>query len=108
MPIGIILKKTSSAGEVPSGNGDSAPSDGSAEFEDRNGDESDEEQRSRDSPSRASPDVEENIVTPGNFDDHMGAEMSQSNIPVQRLVQSVKQASAAACFFKNIFIFLFI
>jgi len=60
-------------------------SDGSAEYEDKNGDESDEE-------TRHSPEVDDDtpIVTPKNFGDHMEARPTQSGIPLQRLVQSVK------------------
>ena len=36
-----------------------------------------------------------NIVTPENFGSHLLAEPSQSNIPVQRLVQSVRQVGQA-------------
>ena len=66
-------------------------SDGSAEYEDKNGDESDEE-------TRHSPEVEDDtpIVTPKNFGDHMEARPTQSGIPLQRLVQSVKHVSIVA------------
>ena len=36
-------------------------------------------------------DCSPNIVTPENFGSHLLVEQSQSNIPVQRLVQSVRQ-----------------
>ena len=36
-----------------------------------------------------------NIVTPSNFDSHMAAQTTHSNIPVQRLVQSVRQVRPA-------------
>jgi len=74
-------------GEVPSGGGDGTASEGSMDYDDRNGDESDEDGR-----SSHSPDTDEStIVTPSNFDSHMAAQTTHSNIPVQRLVQSVKQ-----------------
>ena len=74
-------------GEVPSGGGDGTTSEGSMDYDDRNGDESDEEGR-----NSHSPDTDEStIVTPSNFDTHMAAQTTHSNIPVQRLVQSVKQ-----------------
>ena len=54
--------------------------------EERNGEESDED-------NRHSPEVDDGtpIVTPNNLGEHLTAETTQSNIPVQRLVQSVKQ-----------------
>ena len=63
-------------------------SEGSADFDDKNGEESDEE-------TRNSPEVEDDtpIVTPKNFGDHMEARPTQSGIPLQRLVQSVKHVS---------------
>ena len=63
------------------------PSESSLEVEDRNGEESDDEGRGPKSPDMFDP----NIVTPSNFDSHMAAQPTHSNIPVQRLVQSVRQ-----------------
>jgi hypothetical protein len=75
-----------STGEVPDpGPSDGATTEGSSEGDDHNGEESDEEGKVH----SHSPDGE--IVTPGNFDSHMAAATTHSNIPVQRLVQSVKQ-----------------
>lgn len=73
-------------GEVPCG-GDGALSEGSSEVDDHNGEDSDEEDGKV---HRHSPDGGD-IVTPSNFDSHMAAQVTHSNIPVQRLVQSVKQ-----------------
>jgi len=74
-------------GEVPSGGGDGTTSEGSMDYDERNGDESDEEGR-----NSHSPDADDaTVVTPGNFDSHLAAQTTHSNIPVQRLVQSVKQ-----------------
>ena len=57
------------------------------DYDERNGDESDEEGR-----NSHSPDADDaTVVTPGNFDSHLAAQTTHSNIPVQRLVQSVKQ-----------------
>ena len=71
-------------GEVPSGGGDGTASEGSMDYDDRNGDESDEDGR-----SSHSPDTDDStIVTPSNFDSHMAAQTTHSNIPIQRLVQS--------------------
>jgi len=73
-------------GEVPDpGPPDGATPEGSSEGDEHNGEESDEEGKIQ----SHSPDGE--IVTPGNFDKHMEAQPTHSNIPVQRLVQSVKQ-----------------
>jgi len=72
-------------GEVPCGSTDGVASEGSSEVDDHNGEESDEEGKAQ----SHSPEGE--VVTPGNFDSHMAAQSSHSNIPVQRLVQSVKQ-----------------
>ena len=70
-------------GEIPTDEG--IVSEGSME-EERNGEESDED-------NRHSPEVDDGtpIVTPNNLGEHLTAETTQSNIPVQRLVQSVKQ-----------------
>ena len=76
-------------GEVPNSDVlDGAASEGSADYDDRNGEESDEDMRH-------SPDVDDGspIVTPSNFESHLQAQATQSNIPVQRLVQSVKQVT---------------
>merc|ERR1719167_759365 len=74
-------------GEVPSGGGDGTTSEGSMDYDERNGEESDEEGR-----NSHSPDADDNtVVTPGNFDSHLAAQTTHSNIPVQRLVQIVKQ-----------------
>jgi len=51
------------------------------------GEESDEEGRQSNTPE----DDGTPIVTPDNFESHLAAQITQSNIPVQRLVQSVKQ-----------------
>jgi len=72
-------------GEVPCGSTDGIVSEGSSEVDDHNGEDSDDEGKVQSN----SPEGE--IVTPGNFDLHMAAQTSHSNIPVQRLVQSVKQ-----------------
>jgi hypothetical protein len=67
--------------------GDGTASEGSMDYDDRTGDESDEDGR-----SSHSPDTDYSIiVNPSNFDSHMAAQTTHSNIPVQRLVQSVKQ-----------------
>jgi protein kinase D len=75
-------------GEVPDGSVDGGLSEGSVELEERNGEDSEGE----DTRSRGSPDADDQtIVTPGNFESHIGKEGSSSDyIPVQRLVQSVK------------------
>jgi len=65
-------------GEVP---------EGSVELDDRNGEESEDDCKGSNSPDL----TDDNVVTPNNFDSHMAAQSSSSNIPVQRLVQSVKQ-----------------
>merc|ERR1711971_1457423 len=72
-------------GVLPSEGLDGEASEESNDFEDRNGGESDEE--------RQSPEVDDGspIVTPSNFESHLAAQPTHSNIPVQRLVQSVKQ-----------------
>ena len=72
-------------GVLPSEGLDGEASEESNDFEDRNGAESDEE--------RQSPEVDDGspIVTPSNFESHLAAQPTHSNIPVQRLVQSVKQ-----------------
>ena len=72
-------------GVLPSEANDGEASEESNDFEDRNGAESDEE--------RHSPEVDDGspIVTPSNFETHLAAQPTHSNIPVQRLVQSVKQ-----------------
>jgi len=70
-------------GEVPCGSDGGGTSECSSEVDDHNGDDSDEEGLVK------SPD--DSVVTPGNFDSHLAANSTQSNIPVQRLVQSVKQ-----------------
>jgi len=73
-------------GEAPDlGPPDGATPEGSSEGDEHNGEESDEEGKVQ----SHSPDGD--IVTPGNFDKHMEAQPTHSNIPVQRLVQSVKQ-----------------
>jgi len=60
--------------------------DGNHDGEEKN-DDLDEDDR-----AIRSPDADDtNIVTPGNFDSHMAAQTSHSNIPVQRLVQSIRQ-----------------
>lgn len=71
-------------GEVPTDEG--IVSEGSLE-EDRNDVDSDEE--------RNSPEADDGtpIVTPSNFSEHLSAQTTHSNIPVQRLVQSVKQVT---------------
>jgi len=70
---------------LPSEANDGEASEESNDFEERNGAESDEE--------RHSPEVDDGspIVTPSNFETHLAAQPTHSNIPVQRLVQSVKQ-----------------
>jgi len=74
-------------GEVPSEGGNGATSEGYNDTDDRNDEESDEDGR-----GPRSPDTDDsNIVTPSNFDSHMAAQTTHSNIPVQRLVQSVRQ-----------------
>ena len=74
-------------GEVPSGGGDGTASEGSMDYDDRNGDEGYEDGR-----NSHSPDTDDStIVTPSNFDSHMAAQTTHSNSPVQLLVQSVKQ-----------------
>merc|ERR1719342_861047 len=73
-------------GEAPDlGPPDGATMSPSGEWDEHNGEESDEEGKVQ----SHSPDGD--IVTPGNFDKHMEAQPTHSNIPVQRLVQSVKQ-----------------
>ena len=73
-------------GEVPDpGPPDSATPDGSSEGDEHGGEESDEEGKIHNHS------LDGDIVTPGNFDKHMEAQPTHSNIPVQRLVQSVKQ-----------------
>lgn len=74
------------SGEVPCG-GEGTVSEGSCDMDDHNTEDSDEEGK----PHSHSPDGD--IVTPGNFDSHMAAQTTHSNIPVQRLVQSVKQVA---------------
>jgi len=74
-------------GEVPCGSTDGVVSEGSSEVDDHIGEDSDEEGNKANANSIDSRD----IVTPGNFDSHMAAQTTHSNIPVQRLVQSVKQ-----------------
>ena len=74
-------------GEVPSGGGDGTTSESSTDLDDRNGEESDEDGRGPRSPDT----FDSNIVTPSNFDSHMAIQTTHSNIPVQRLVQSVRQ-----------------
>ena len=76
------------AGELPTDGLNESVSEGSADFDEKNGDESDEE-------TRTSPEVDDDtpIVTPKNFGDHMEARPTQSGIPLQRLVQSVKHVS---------------
>jgi hypothetical protein len=46
-------------------------------------------------PIRGSPDADEaNVVTPNNFESHLAAQNSSVDyIPVQRLVQSIKQVA---------------
>ena len=74
-------------GELPTEGADSAAGEGSADYDERNGEESDEEGGR----VSHSPDDDGTMVTPGNFDTHLAAQPTHSNIPVQRLVQSVKQ-----------------
>lgn len=74
-------------GEVPSGGGDGATSDGYVDSDDRNEEDDDEDGRGQRYPNMD----DSNIVTPSNFDSHMAAQVTHSNIPVQRLVQSVRQ-----------------
>ena len=76
-------------GVLPSEGVDGEASEESNDFDDRNGAESDEEMRNSPEVDDASP-----IVTPSNFENHLAAQHTQSNIPVQRLVQSVKQVRA--------------
>ena len=62
----------------------------SAEYDERNGEDEDEEEMRR-SPAE---DADTEIVTPSNLGEHLehaAAQPTHSNIPVQRLVQSVKQ-----------------
>ena len=74
-------------GEVPTGGLDGVAGEGSNGYDERAGEESDEEGRQCHSPEEdGAP-----IVTPENFESHLAAQTTQSNIPVQRLVQSVKQ-----------------
>ena len=54
--------------------------------EDRNDGDSDEERHSPEDDGTP-------IVTPSNFSEHLSAQTTHSNIPVQRLVQSVKQVT---------------
>ena len=81
------LAKIIISGEVPCG-ADGTVSEGSSEMDDQRDEDSDEEGKAH-SPDGA-------IVTPGNFDSHMAAQTTHSNIPVQRLVQSVKQVRKRA------------
>merc|ERR1719445_458615 len=74
-------------GEVPTQGLDGVAGEGSNGFDDRAGEESDEEGGQSQSPE----DDGTPIVTPDNFESHLAAQTTQSNIPVQRLVQSVKQ-----------------
>ena len=74
-------------GEVPTDGLDGVASEGCNGYDERNGEESDEEGRTSHTPE----DDGTPIVTPDNFESHMAAQTTQSNIPVQRLVQSVKQ-----------------
>ena len=62
------------------------------EHDDKGEDNSDED-ATVDTAAPDSPDI--NIVTPDNFDTHMAAHTTQSNIPVQRLVQSIRQVSTS-------------
>jgi hypothetical protein len=66
---------------------DGTTSDGYVDSDDRNEEEDDEDGRGPRSPNMD----DSNIVTPSNFDSHMAAQVTHSNIPVQRLVQSVRQ-----------------
>merc|ERR1711971_914608 len=72
-------------GVLPSEGLDGEASEESNDFDEHNGGESDEE--------RQPPEVDDGspIVTPSNFESHLAAQPTHSNIPVQRLVQSVKQ-----------------
>ena len=69
-------------GEVPTGGLDGVAGEGSNGYDER--EESEEE---------GGPPEDDGtpIVTPENFESHLAAQPTQSNIPVQRLVQSVKQ-----------------
>merc|ERR1711971_1103752 len=73
-------------GEVPFCPGEVVTSDGPGDFDDH-GDESDDDGHSGESPEMD----ESSVVTPLNFEAHITAQSTISNIPVQRLVQSVKQ-----------------
>ena len=70
-------------GELPDG----AHGENFSEVEERNDEESDDDRRALIS----SGPIEENIVTPKNFESHISAQITTSNIPVQRLVQSIRQ-----------------
>lgn len=85
-------------GEVPIGS--EGEGLGSQEFDDRTEEESDEESR-----IMLSPDSPDTVITLDNFDshmDHMAAQPSASNIPVQRLVQSVRQVLKYEIFYREI------
>ena len=80
-----IRLQSNIAGEILFGDG---ALDGNHDGEEKN-DDLDEDDR-----AVRSPDADDtNIVTPGNFDSHMAAQTSHSNIPVQRLVQSIRQVT---------------
>ena len=82
-------------GEVPIGS--EGEGLGSQEFDDRTEEESDEESR-----IMLSPDSPDTVITLDNFDSHMAAQPSASNIPVQRLVQSVRQVLKYEIFYREI------
>ena len=69
--------------------------------DDKGEDNSDEDATVDTAAAPDSPDT--NIVTPDNFDTHMTAHTTHSNIPVQRLVQSIRQVGL--CFWKTFYYF---
>jgi len=78
------------SGELPTESLDGSVNESSAEYDERNGEDEDEEEMRR-SPAE---DADTEIVTPSNLGEHLehaAAQPTHSNIPVQRLVQSVKQ-----------------
>ena len=77
---------------MPTESLDGSVNESSAEYDERNGEDEDEEEMRR-SPAE---DADTEIVTPSNLGEHLehaAAQPTHSNIPVQRLVQSVKQVS---------------